>query len=121
MDDSHNLRKRGPHIWTGASDDQGTGKTVVDVQSLPESPASYRDISKAAVTAKVKTATNAADDGKDVLIRCAHGISRSPSIAKLVLLGMGQSFNSAQYFPNDSWRAFVRVNKTYYKTQAWKT
>ena len=120
MDDSHNLRKRGPHIWTGASQDAGNGKVIVDVQDLPESPASYKDISRDAVTVKIRKATNAAESGKDVLIRCAHGISRSPSIAKLTLAGMGESFNSAQYFPNDSWAAFVRVNFSYYKNQDWK-
>ena len=120
MDEDHNLRKRGLHIWTGASKDVGAGKVVVDVQDLPESPSSYRDISKAAVTAKVKKATNAATAGKDVLIRCAHGINRSPTIAKLTLSGMGESFNGAQYWPNDSWKAFARVNKTYYANQEWK-
>jgi hypothetical protein len=121
MDEDHNLRKRGTHIWTGASKDVGAGKVIVDVQDLPESPASYRDISKAAVTAKVKRATNAAAAGKDVLIRCAHGINRSPTIAKLTLSGMGEAFNGAQYWPNDAWKAFARVNKTYYANQEWKT
>ena len=117
---THNLRKRGLHVWTGGSSDKGNGKVVVDVQSLPESPASYRDISRDAVTAKVKTVTNAAEAGKDVLVRCAHGISRSPTVAKLALLGMGESFNAAQYWPNESWRAFYRVNKKYYAEQQWK-
>ena len=72
------------------------------------------------MTAKVKTVTNAAEAGKDVLVRCAHGISRSPTVAKLALLGMGESFNAAQYWPSSSWRAFARVNKTYYSEQQWK-
>ena len=119
MDEDHNLRKRGSHVWTGASRDAANGKLLVDVQDLPESPASYKDISKAAVTAKVKKATAAATAGDDVLIRCAHGINRSPTIAKLVLSGMGESFNAAQYWPNTAWRAFARVNKTYYANQEW--
>jgi len=101
-------------------DDQPDGKVLVDVQDLPESPASYKDISLSAVTAKVRKVTNAAEGGKDVLVRCAHGISRSPTIAKLALSGMGESFNAAQYWPNKSWRAFARVNKTYFSTQEWK-
>ena len=117
---TRNLRKRGTHVWTGGSSDQGAGKVVVDVQSLPESPASYRDISRDAVTAKVKTITNAVEAGKDVLVRCAHGINRSPTVAKLALSGMGESFNAAQFWPNESYRAFARVNKSYYAEQQWK-
>lgn len=117
---THNLRKRGSHVYTGGMDDKPNGKVLVDVQSLPESPSSYQDISRSAVVAKVKRVTNAAEDGKDVLVRCAHGISRSPTVAKLALLGMGESFNAAQYWPNDAWRAFARVNKTYFKNQEWK-
>ena len=116
-----NLRKRGLHVWTGGSSDKGAGKVVVDVQSLPESPASYKDISRDAVTAKVKTITNAVEDEKDVLVRCAHGINRSPTVAKLALSGMGESFNAAQYWPNDSWRAFARVNAAYYRKQEWRS
>ena len=117
---THNLRKRGTHVWTGGKDDQPDGKVLVDVQDLPESPASYKDISLEAVTAKVRRVTNAAEKGEDVLVRCAHGISRSPTIAKLSLSGMGESFNAAQYWPTSSWRTFARVNKTYFSTQEWR-
>jgi protein-tyrosine phosphatase len=117
---THNLRKRGPHVYTGASEDQANGRVLIDVQDLPESPASYRDIPKAQVTAAVRRVTSAAESGKDVLIRCAHGINRSPTIAKLALMGMGESFNASQYWPNEAYRAFVRMYSSYYKNKGWE-
>lgn len=117
---THNLRKRGTHVYTGGKDDKPNGKVLVDVQSLPESPASASDIPKSSVTAAVRRIITAAESGKDVLVRCAHGINRSPTIAKLALMGMGESFSAAQYWPNDSYRAFVRANSSYYKNKDWE-
>lgn len=116
---THNLRKRGKHVFTGGMDDKAYGKVLVDVQSLPESPSSYRAISLSAVAAKVKLVTLAAERGDDVLVRCAHGVNRSPTIAKLALSGMSESFNAAQFWPNTAWRAFARVHEAYFKTREW--
>ena len=110
-----NLRLRGPHVYTGAAGDLGEGKVVVDVQGLPESPLSYKDISLSSVVGKVRKIDAAVAQGKDVLVRCAHGVSRSPTIAKLALSGEGKSFSAARYFPNSSWEEFARVYATYFK------
>jgi hypothetical protein len=109
-----NLRKRGEHVYTGASGDLGEGKVVVDVQGLPESPGSYKDIPLSSVVGKVKKIDAAVAQGKDVLVRCAHGISRSPTIAKLALSGEGERFSSARYFPNEQWKTFARIYGTYF-------
>jgi protein-tyrosine phosphatase len=115
-----NLIKRGEHVWTGAAGDAGEGMVVVDVRDLPESPASYKDIPLAKVVSRVKRIDSAVAQEKDVLVRCAHGVSRSPTIAKLALSGQGRSFSATKYFPNEAWAAFARMYANYFKERKYE-
>ena len=121
MFSTYNLIKRGPHVYTGGESDQPIEKILVDVKSFPETfNMTYQDVPKDAVTAAVRKVTEAVESGKDVLVRCEHGIGRSPTVAKLALIGMGEEFNCEGYCPVYGYSSFVRANYWYYKNQDWK-
>ena len=84
------------------------GWVLVDVQGLPESPKSIHDVPMDAVRKDVERVTIAVREGKDVLVRCKHGVSRSPTIAKLALQRLRSPFRDPMYYPNKVWRSIGR-------------
>jgi len=97
-------KKVGDHVYVGGATVQPRpGWVLVDVQDLPESPSSLAAVPMASVKAKVARVVRAVRAGKTVLVRCKHGVSRSPTIAKLALKELGKSFGDNTYFPAKAW------------------
>ena len=117
--ESRAIRKVGEHLWVGGEKDKPGNRVLVDVRNLPESPPSAAAISVSGVDTKMRRIDRAIKSGKDVLVRCKVGVSRSPTIAKLYLSGLGEKFNASGYFPNRQWKTFAEEHKAYYKDRRW--
>ena len=98
-------KRVGDHVYVGgASVQPRPGWVLVDVQGLPESPSSLAEVPMGAVRAKVRRVVSAVRAGKTVLVRCKHGVSRSPTVAKLALKELGKGFSDNTYFPAKAWK-----------------
>lgn len=112
------LRKFAEGIYVGASVDIRLGATTIDVRRLPESPWQATDINLSVVDMLMPAIEGALQEG-EVLITCAFGVNRAPSIAKLYCIGADLPFDWTGSFPNKAWRDFVHKHYDYYLQQLW--
>lgn len=112
------LHKRGPKIWTGGAMDAlpvADKAVIVDVRSLPE----HDMPTTTQVNVFMRQIDRAVKHGDNVLIKCRAGISRSPTVAHLYLIGRGESFDRTGSMPNRAYQEFYRQHEGYYKQRRW--
>lgn len=88
----------------GAAAKPGPGWAVVDVRVLPESPRVGAEIPMPRLRDVTKQVVDGWKAGKTVLVRCKHGVSRSPTVAKLALRILNKPFSDHRYFPSGAWK-----------------
>ena len=109
MSDITTPLKVGVRVYVGgATAKAGPGWKTVDVRDLPESPKSLSDIPMVLLKSKVRAVVKAVRNGSTVLVRCQHGVSRSPTVAKIALGVLGSAFRDRSYFPSGAWSKVSR-------------